>query len=531
MKLISVYSITLILFSVVTAELNATEDTDRCNQKERLKLSTHDIFDLSDPDTIFIHRWANLLHIKTKDKALYNEAAFFVQKCDIDVQDIAELERHLRSKKYIKDAKVSIQEETNQISIETWDNWSLMPTIDFSRKGGKNNYAIGIKDRNFLGLGIDAEIESFTNDQRSGYKFKTSFPLYLNNNIEASIRLTSNDDGTSEAIFLQKNFVSFDTPNAFNIGFNNFKQLDTQYNNGQVSNQFQHNQRYSTASWQWLDNDTNEDTLRFGIGYTNEQHQFFSLSEQPNSALPKNREFSYPFLSVEYLQKDFRKLTNLNLINHIEDFNLGWHITSDIGSDLGKTNTSPTIIWRSNLSKGANVFKDAYWLLTTSFDGEIYSSAENENRISLSISNEYFQKINENWGAYFKNVSQLSKNQYKDLPIALGGESGLRGYPLQYQKGDHSTQFTLEARYYPHINIYKLLEVGGAAFIDTGKVFSQSESEFNQESWMTSIGIGARFFSTQTSEARVIHIDIIKPMTNGENVNGVEFRITTKHSF
>ena len=73
--------------------------------------------------------------------------------------------------------------------------------------------------------------------------------------------------------------------------------------------------------------------------------------------------------------------------------------------------------------------------------------------------------------------------------------------------------------------------MGAAAFIDTGRVFGSSDNTTYQDSWMTSVGLGARFYSTQTSEARVIHVDIIKPLTSDANVNGVEFRITTKHSF
>jgi len=255
----------------LTCRVQAADATEvNCNQKDKIELKTNDIFNLEDPDTIFLHRWANFFHIKTKNKTLYNEAAFFIKKCDVSQADLEELERHLRGKKYIRDARVTRNENYDKITVQTWDNWSLMPSIDFGRKGGKNKYAIGIKDRNFLGLGIDSELESFTNDQRSGYKFKTHFPLFLNNNINAQINLTNSDDGTSESVFIKKGFVSFDTRNAFNIGFDNFMQVDTQYKLGKTYNKFEHIQRYSTASWQWLKNDSKEDTLRFAIGFTNE---------------------------------------------------------------------------------------------------------------------------------------------------------------------------------------------------------------------------------------------------------------------
>jgi hypothetical protein len=519
----------------------AASEDEKCTQAESTTFITNSIFDLSDKAAVFIHNWANALHIKTKEKTLLNESAFFLNKCKITDKDLQELERHLRSKKYIRESSVTYLED-KKIKVETWDNWSLMPTVDFGRKGGQNKFAIGLKDRNLLGLGIDAEIEYFSDDQRTGYKFDTQFPLFLQNNINASIRLTRNDDGTSEAAFLQKKFVSFDTKNAYKIGFDNFNQIDTQYENGVESSQYLHNKHYTTASWHWLYKDSANDTLRFGLGYTADKHTFAKVTDlasinptltntSSDVDLPVDRAFNYPFISIEYLEKDFRKLTNLNLINQIEDFNLGWNASANLGTDLSNNHDSPVLIWQSNLSKGVDLFDKSFLFFEASFEGELYDTKENKNRQLIKINTEYFQKFNNSWGGYFKNTNQLSKNQFADSPIVLGSETGVRGFPLQYQHGRHSTQFTFEARYYPHINIYKLLELGAAAFVDTGRVFGQSERSKNQSPWMTSVGLGARFYSTHSSESRVIHLDIIKPITSDPNVNSIEFRITTKHSF
>ena len=528
------YGLVLIILSSTTFTLSASEKTITCDQSEDIELLTNNIFDLDDPQTIFLHRWANWLHIKTKEKTLINEIAFFIKKCEVSQDDLEELQRYLKSKKYIRDARVSNPESSDKIKIETWDNWSLLPTVDFGRKGGKNKYAIGIKDRNFLGLGIGVELESFTSDQRSGYKLDTHFPLFLNKNINASVRLTSNDDGGSEQVYITKEFASFDTQSAFQAGFHNYSQNDTLYKGGKIFNQFNHQQKYSTVSWKWLENDSTDDTLRFGIGFTNEQHLFSTISTPLSDTvgvLPKDREFSYPFFSAEYIQKDFRQFTNLNLINHIEDFNLGWHLTGEVGVDISKRTPSSGLIWRSSISKGFQTYHNAYWFSKVALEGEYFNSSSNSDRAMLSISNEYFHKVNEHWAGYAQNISKFSKNHFQDTPVVLGGETGLRGYPLQYGHGEHSTQFTLEARYYPKINIYKLLELGAAAFIDTGRVYKQESTSLNQSEWLTSIGIGARFYSTQTSDANVIHVDIIKPLSNDESVNGLEFRISTKHSF
>lgn len=525
-----------IMFACATFAQDKQDDAS-CDQSANVQIVTNDIFDLTDTDSIFLHNWANALHIKTKDLTLLNEAAFFLKKCEVDSADLAELERHLRSRKYLREAKVTQNEknEKNAIIIETWDNWSLTPTLDFGRKGGVNKYALGIKDRNLLGLGIDADIEYFSNDQRSGYKFDTQFPLFLNNNINASLRVTDSDDGSSLAFYLQKDFVSFDTPYAYQFGLDNFNQIDTQFQNGEEVTRYAHDQSFLTASWHWLYEDNDEDTIRLGLGYTAHENDFESLevSDDTNTEfLPKDRNFSYPFMTVEYLQKDYRQFKNLTLINQIEDFNLGWHVSAQLGTELLQRGTSYDAIWRSDISKGVGLWDDAYLFFNAHLAGEWSRNESLDNRVFFKFSTEYFHKINERWGAYAKNANVLSRNQFLDRPIVIGGEDdGVRGYPLQYQHGEHSTQFSLEARYYPHINIYKIFELGGAAFIDVGKTFGDSPVKNTNDSMLASVGIGARFYAVRSSEAQVIHLDLIKPISSDLNVSSLEFRLSTKQSF
>ena len=121
-------------------------ECEKTQQKVVFKPQT--IFDESDKGITFLHRWANAIHIDTKIITLENEASFFINKCIKTFADMAELERHLRSRKFLRDAEVSIDEEFEKITITTWDNWSLMPTVSFGRKGGMNTYSFGIKERN-----------------------------------------------------------------------------------------------------------------------------------------------------------------------------------------------------------------------------------------------------------------------------------------------------------------------------------------------------------------------------------------------
>jgi hypothetical protein len=533
-------------FANATNKANATTSlkTENC-PSQQVTFQAHTIFDEQEQGSLFFHRWANALHIKTKQITLKNEAAFFFKICNKDEEDLAELERHLRNRKYIRDALVTSDKEIKRINVETWDNWSLMPTINFGRKGGVNTYSFGIKDRNLLGLGIDAQLQSFTNVQRSGYKFETQIPLYLKLNTELNLRISDNNDGKQNAAFVTKTFASFTTPYAYNVGFNSEKRNDTIFQNDDTLTIFKQQINFQTASFAWLSSRFNhylknkDDTLRFSIGLTKNQHRFTSLEQEnvientlttnTNIALPQNRDFSYPWFSVEYIEQDFKKLTNVHLVTQIEDFNFGWQASAKLGIADGKKLNSAWALWRSTLSKGFAIDDNSLALFNFSFASDIYDNGNN--RIYAQFDAELFYHLSEKWNFYASNTTIVSKNQYFDQPITLGGDTDMRGFPLQYQHGDNSTKFTSELRYYPKINLYKLFELAGAAFIDLGKTSGRSPIANIDKGWLYSIGIGARIYSAHSSLGRVVHIDLARPFSDNPELGGFEIRIQAKETF
>ena len=260
---------------------------------------------------MFLHHWANSIHIDTKNITLVNESAFFLDKCVKNSADMAELERHLRSRKYLRDASVTSDDAKKNITVKTWDNWSLMPTISFGRQGGESTHSFGIKERNLAGLGIDAEIETYRNSQRKGYKIKSTIPLFSKKNIDLSLRFADNDDGTQQSLFLQKHFASFYTENAYLIGFNDESRDDTVYQNDHKLAVFTHDITYRNAEYSWLDYNNDHELLRYSFGITQDQHTFSyaeNVSDNPHSLfLPQDRRFIYPWIGLFRVKLYYRQ--------------------------------------------------------------------------------------------------------------------------------------------------------------------------------------------------------------------------------
>ncbi|MBL4899601.1 MAG: hypothetical protein JKX76_08160 [Colwellia sp.] len=506
-----------------------------CSQgPQKIIFNPQTIFDKNEQGFAVVHRWANAIHIDTKKITLENEAAFFIEKCDKNFADMAELERHLRSRKYLRDAKVTSDEMVENITVTTWDNWSLMPTISFGRQGGESTYSFGIKERNLLGLGIDAEIQTYKNSQRKGYKLKSTIPLFRKQNIDVKLRFADNDDGTQQSLFLQKHFASFYTHYAYNIGFNDETRDDTIYQNDSELAIFSHKISFKNAEFSWLDFNNNNALLRYRIGITQDQHKFSPVDDTNNSIssafLPQDRDFLSPWLGFDYIEKKFKKLTNIHLITQIEDFNHGWQFSSRLGLSDGSKKNNAWALFQINIDKGFEIHDKALLLMNIAFNGDIYE--QQNHRLLLSFNAEYFYNIDPNWGFYLSNTNVVSKNQYVDQPVTIGGNTGLRGFPLQYQHGEHSIKFTSEIRYYPHINLFKLFDLAGAAFLDAGKAFGDSVVENSDDAWLYSIGIGARLYSPHSADShQVIHIDFAFPQSNNPNINNFEIRVEAKQSF
>jgi hypothetical protein len=119
---------------------SVTKDVQQFMTVKSLRITTNPIFDEAEPDTIPLHHFANWLHTNTKAEVI-EERLPFKTGDRVSEKELAEAERILRSQPFIRDARVGFSgsckaQQPVEIEIQTWDNWSMMPTVSFGRKGG-----------------------------------------------------------------------------------------------------------------------------------------------------------------------------------------------------------------------------------------------------------------------------------------------------------------------------------------------------------------------------------------------------------
>jgi hemolysin activation/secretion protein len=113
----------------------------------------------------------------------------------------------------------------------------------------------------------------------------------------------------------------------------------------------------------------------------------------------------------------------------------------------------------------------------------------------------------------------------------LGGDNGLRGYPLRYQSGNQRALLTLEERVYTDWYLFRLIRVGGAVFFDTGRAWGGPFENLTNPGWLSDLGVGLRLLNDRTSSSNVVHVDLAFPLDPDPNIKKVQFLVKTYLTF
>ncbi len=496
----------------------------------------HSIFDESADNSIFIHHWANKLHVDTRNEVILDRLNF-KENDAIDSDDIAEAQRVLRRLPYISDAKVYVARPDPQadvktkgktIVVEVWDNWSLLPTVNFSRSNGESRSAFGIKEDNLLGTGIGTDFQYQKERDRSGYLFGVSAPIKWVKHADVSADYYDNSDGKALSLAFEKPFYTLDGTHSYSADYNDQRRVDTIRQNGVEAEKFDHDISQFNVNYGWLLHHGNNELSRLMIGISQDKHVF--SPETDDDLTPADRDYLYPWINYQFIQDDYRVFENIRLIRKKEDINLGWTHSVTLGIETRDTRHSGDLGYHVDwsTSKGYQFNKQLVFL-NLSGNGHFNTGEKDYYRVDLQ--GEYYYQFTSKWIGYGKARFTASRDLPLDQLNTLGDETGVRGYPDDYQHGDNVWVASAELRYIPNINLYQLADLGWALFTDIGRA-SGGRAEFNEEQGVIgSVGIGARLYSSKASYGNVAHIDLTYPFTSGPEVGGLGWRFEVRRQF
>ena len=143
----------------------------------------------------------------------------------------------------------------------------------------------------------------------------------------------------------------------------------------------------------------------------------------------------------------------------------------------------------------------------------------------------YYWRWRENWLLYVGLSGTVTDALDPELQLLLGGDNGLRGFPLRYESGTSRALFTVEQRVFTDWYPFRLARVGAAVFADVGRTWGSGVVGNSDPGLLRDVGFGFRLGNTRSGLGNVLHIDFAFPLNNIAGIQKFQFLVQTMQSF
>ena len=497
-------------------------------------IRNENIFDTSDPrEDNWLFRLTNKLHAKTRPWLIRHQLLF--QTGDTyDRRVLDESERILRSNRYFHDARIRpIAYRDGRVTVEvlTRDVWTLRPGFSFKRQGGANTTSIDFAELNLFGTGAGIRIARSSTPDRNSDSVSFDSAHIGGTRLRTELLFAENSDGRKRSAFLERPFYALDTRWAAGGSFVDDVRVDTLFGRVGVAGQFRTHAKKRSAWGGWSQGLKGRWAKRYRIGFARDESRFAPApGTLPSDPVPPDRVLAYPWAGVEIVEDDFEKAKNRDQIERTEDFSLGTRFHASMGYSSDRFGADREAVVFGGLFGTSFQTTDASVVLVDgAANGRVESGSMRDT--ILGANGRLYLRLSESWLLFSLLSGRRGLNLDQDHELALGGENGLRGYPLRYQAGDRSALFTLEGRYYSSLYPFRLVRIGGAAFYDMGRAWGGGFAPSPDPGVLRNVGAGLRLGITRSGLGNVIHIDLAFPLDGDPAISKVQFLVTTKQSF
>jgi len=500
-----------------------------------IEIDRQQIFNLRDPrEDYWLYSLADHLHENTRESAI--RARLLIRTGQPYSRAlIDETARILRSSApYVREPDirpVRYHDGVVDIGIVTHDVWTLSPAFNFGRSGGTNSTNFNISDANLLGFGKSGEVGHSTSVDRN-----SSFASWFDPNVwgtrwQDGVQYANNSDGKVWSIMAGRPFYSLETPYAFGGITGDNRGIVTRYSLGRSYDSYAQDERVTDlyvgkallVEERW--------TIRALVGWRRDDSQFTPASNRTLlGPLPADRTLAYPYARVQWIENDFATTHNLNQIAFTEDLHYG------LSANFGLGYSSPTFgaDRRAVLIDGSFTHGWHFGAGQNLFIGGTAAA-----RLSSGQLQDAFASGN---ASYYLTTSEQTKFVIKlsadeghaldiDHFLQLGGDTGLRGYPLRYQSGSGRGLLSVEERVYTPWFPWRLVHVGGAVFFDAGRTWGTAPIPTPYRGLLKDFGAGLRLGNARSSFGNVIHIDAAVPLDAQADISKVQFLVSTEKTY
>jgi hypothetical protein len=499
-----------------------------------IRIDNENIFDLEDPkENNVLYRAANALHIRTRPEIIRRQLLFKTGD-PVSVHVLEEAERLLRGNQSLYDVSirpVAYHDGVVDIEVRTRDTWTLLLGVSASREGGSNKHGVTLRENNALGTGIQIGVNRSSDPTRNGTEFRITDSHAFDGWTTVDYAQTQFSDGALKSFSLTRPFYALDTRWAAGFTGSKGDSVESVYTNGIIASQYRHKQDQTQIFAGWSKGLVEGWVHRYltGLDYSKDTYSLDpNLSAPPE--LPLDQTLVAPFLRYEVVQDSYEKVKNRDLIERPEYFLMGWQSQLQLGRALTSLGSTQDL-WRysASASDGLRLSAGQTTLLSASVAGQSGYGPLDRQLSSGSI--HYYGHPRGDMLVYVSLAADVLRSPNSANQLLLGGDTGLRGYPRNYQAGNQRVLFNLEQRVYTDWYPFRLFRVGGAVFYDLGRAWNGPTENTANTGWLSDVGLGLRILSARASSGNVFHIDFAFPLNRDPNIKRAQFLVTTKSTF
>ena len=549
-------SSTMQVEGVAVVDPDAPRDKSEPQRERRyirkITIKVGDIFE----DSSGPYGLVNSLKIQTAESVIRTEL-LFREGDTFDPYLIKQSARNLRLQRFLRQIKITptFDGDAVDVVVEARDSWTLIPYLSYSSGTGQRNRGIGISEGNVLGRATRLETRYEQNASRNSFGAVIQDPQFLGTRHNFLLGAADRSDGTTSRFayglpfrsLMQRDAWSFEGGAADTIGrlwdagsenyifrqhLNNFDALYTFA--GPSSRPAQEDDPYTGIyKGQWVL------SQRYSVGYSYSDATFHQADLQdykdldldPSTVsndpadLATDRRFSGPLLQYQTIQPEFISMNYIDRFDRVEDYNLG-------DESLVNMQIAPRYIGSRDNSVIATFNRSMGWKTSNSafIRGEVggasrydHTDGELQNTLLRTEWKAYSVMGDLYMGERFFGRHTFASQFYidfgekldKDRQLLLGADNGLRGYEINTFAGDKRMVLNLEERAHLADDIFQLVSLGTAFFVDVGGATSNALGDILTTDLYGDAGFGFRFCFPRASGCGIARIDVAIPFRDG----------------
>jgi outer membrane protein assembly factor BamA len=493
-----------------------------------------EIFDTNDPaENHALFRLANRLHTPTRESVI-RRAILFQTGEPVSVRLIEETERLLRSNRYLYDVvlrPVAVQGGVVDIEVVTRDTWSLSVGAGVGTSGGESSSNIELSEYNLFGTGTTLGFKRSNDVDRSSTELEYANNRAFGTWASVAVSHASNSDGKRSSVSVVRPFYALDARWTAGFRTSSDDRIDPLYQAGEVVSEYRATQSKAEVFGGWSDGLVDGWVQRHTVGWSASRARYDTEPGRLAPALlPEDRRRVGPYWRYDLIEDRIERELNRNLVGRPEFFQLGLLASLQVNWD-GEALGSDRDALRLNaaISRGFVPRPGDTLIARASWSGELLRNGAGSQFLSAGA--QYYRPQTKHRLFYASAEAGWIGRPGPTDQLVLGGDNGLRGYPLRYQSGTRRVLFTAEQRYYTDVYLWRLLRLGGAAFVDVGRAWGGPLPTSANPGWLSNVGFGLRVVSERSSFGTVVHVDVAFPLNRAGDISKAQFQVKAKRSF